>query len=342
VFVSARDIIVMGASSGGIEAFIEIVSGLPHDLPAAIFVVLHVSPRGTTKFPEILSRAGSIPAAHACDQGTIRPGRIYVAPPDFHLLLRNGTMRLVRGPKENNVRPAIDATFRTAARTYGPRVVGVVLSGALDDGTAGLAAIEQRGGIALVQDPKDALFPDMPRSAMEAVKVDYCLPTREIAPLLVRLAHEPVKDAPPVSEEMEKESKIEAMDMDTIDDEDKPGTPSVFGCPDCGGVLWELQDGELLRFRCRVGHAYGTEGLLAAQSESLDTALWSAFRALEENAALCWRLAKQARQNQRTNSAKMFEDRAKAVEDQAKVIRQILLTEKNESPADLADKDKES
>jgi two-component system, chemotaxis family, protein-glutamate methylesterase/glutaminase len=329
VFVSAHDIIVMGASSGGIESFMEIVSGLPRDLPAAVFVVLHVSPRGTTQFPEILNRAGPLPAAHALDREPIRRGRIYVAPPDLHLLLRNETIRLVRGPKENNFRPAIDATFRTAARVYGPRVVGVVLSGALDDGTAGLAAIKERGGTAVVQDPQDALFPDMPHNALEVVKVDYCLRAREIAPLLVRLAHEPVKEegAPPLPEEMKRESEIEAMNMDTIEDEEKPGTPSVFGCPECGGVLWELQDGELLRFRCRVGHAYGAEGLLSAQSESLDTALWSAFRALEENAALCRRLAEQARQNQRTNSAKMFEERAKAVESQAEVIRQLLLTE---------------
>jgi two-component system, chemotaxis family, protein-glutamate methylesterase/glutaminase len=328
--VAAHDIIVMGASSGGIESLMEIVSGLPRDLPAAIFVVLHVSPRGTTKFPEILTRAGRITAAHALDKEPIRPGRIYVAPPDLHLLLRNGTIRLVRGPKENNARPAIDATFRTAARAYGPRVVGVVLSGALDDGTAGLAAIKERGGIALVQDPGDALFPDMPRNAMEAVKVDYCLPTREIAPLLVRLSHEALKEeaAPPIPEEMQKESEIEAMDMDTIEDEEKPGTPSVFGCPECGGVLWELQDGEMLRFRCRVGHAFGAEGLLSTQSNGLDSALWSAFRALEENAALARRLAQRARRNQRINSAKIFEQRAKAAERQADAIRQVLLSEK--------------
>jgi two-component system, chemotaxis family, protein-glutamate methylesterase/glutaminase len=335
--VATHDIIAMGASSGGIETFMEIVSGLPRDLPAAIFVVLHVSPRGTTKFPEILTRAGHIPAAHALDKEPIRHGRIYVAPPDFHLLLRNGTIRLVRGPKENNARPAIDPTFRTAARVYGPRVVGVVLSGALDDGAAGLAAIKERGGITLVQDPGDALFPDMPRNAMEAVKIDYCLPTREIASMLVQLALEPVKGeaAPPVPEEMQKESEIEAMDMSTIEDEEKPGTPSVFGCPECGGVLWELQDDELLRFRCRVGHAYGAEGLLAAQSESLDTALWSAFRALEENAALARRLAEQARKNQRVNSAKMFEKRAKAVEQHADVIRQLLLSNVQTSPEKL-------
>jgi two-component system chemotaxis response regulator CheB len=170
------------------------------------------------------------------------------------------------------------------------------------------------------------------------VRVDYCVPTREIAPLLVRLAQEPVQAeaAEPVPESMQKEAEIEAMDMDTIEDEEKPGTPSVFGCPECGGVLWELQDGELLRFRCRVGHAFGAEGLLAAQSESLDTALWSAFRALEENAALVRRLAKQALANQRMNSAKIFEERAEAAQRQADAIRQLLLAEKNEKPVDTA------
>ena len=331
-----HDIIVMGASSGGIEAFREVISGLPKDFGAAIFVVLHVSPRGTTKFPEILTRAGHLPAAHAVDNQRIQPGRIYVAPPDFHLLLRYGATRLVRGPKENNVRPAIDATFRAAARIYGPRVVGVVLSGALDDGTAGLAAIKQRGGIAVVQDPKHAIFPDMPRNALENVKIDYCVPTREIAPLLVRLAREPVKEeaTAPVSEEMQKESEIEEMEIDTIEDEEKPGTPSVFGCPHCGGVLWELEDGDSLRFRCRVGHAFGAEGLAGAQSESLDTALWSAFRALEENAALIRRLAQRARENQRINSAKMFEQRAKTAQRQADAIRHVLLAEKMENLVD--------
>jgi two-component system chemotaxis response regulator CheB len=329
----------MGASTGGIETFMQIVSALPRHVPAAIFVVLHVAPRGTTKFPEILTRAGHLPAAHAVDNEPIQPGRIYVAPPDFHMLLRNDTVRIVRGPKENNVRPAIDATFRTAARAYGPRVVGVVLSGALDDGTAGLAAIKERGGIAVVQDPKDAIFPDMPRNALEHVRVDYCVPAQEIAPLLVRLADEPVQAeaAAPVPEQMEKEAEIEEMDMAAIEDEEKPGTPSVFGCPECGGVLWELRDEELLRFRCRVGHAFGAEGLLAAQSESLDTALWSAFRAPEENAALVRRLAEQARQNQRINSARMFEERAKTAEQQADAIRQVLL--KTSNPVDKPETD---
>jgi two-component system chemotaxis response regulator CheB len=327
--LQGHDVIVMGASSGGIETLSEVVSGLPPDLPASLFVVLHVPARAKSELPKILNRAGPLPAAHATDGETIQRGRIYIAPPDFHLLLRNDTVRLVRGPKENNSRPAIDATFRTAASAYGPRVVGVVLSGSLDDGSAGLLAIKKRGGVAIVQDPTDALFSDMPRNAIEVVKVDYCLPRGDIAPLLVRLAREAVKEAAgPIPKEMKKETEIEAMNMNTIEDEVKPGTPSVFGCPDCGGILWELQDGELLRFRCRVGHAYGSDGLLAAQAEALDSALWSAFRALQENAVLARRLADRARKNKHDRLVDTFEERAQAAEKQAELIQQLLLGDK--------------
>jgi two-component system chemotaxis response regulator CheB len=300
---------------------------LPEDLPASVFVVVHVPARSKSLLPGILTRASPIPAAHARDGEAIQPGRIYVAPPDCHLLLGNGRIRLVRGPRENNHRPAVDPLFRTAAVAYGPRVAGVVLSGALDDGTAGLVAIKKRGGVTIVQDPEDALFPDMPRNAMETMDVDYCLAKDEIAAVLVQLSKEHAKESyVPVSADMKKETKIEAMDMGSIEDKDKPGTPSVFGCPDCGGILWELQDGELLRFRCRVGHAFGAEGLLSAQAEALDTALWSAFRALEENAALARRVAERARKSGRENSARIFEEKAEAAERQAEVIRNLLMT----------------
>lgn len=198
--MAGHDIIVIGASSGGIESLTEIVSGLPQDLDATLLVVLHVPAHSESFLPQI-TRAGNMNAEHAKDNQPIQKGRIYVAPPDFHLLLTDGTIRLLRGPKEANVRPAIDPTFRSAARFYGSRVVGLVLSGALDDGTAGIAAIKKRGGIAVVQDPKDALFPDMPRNAMEAVSIDYCLPKNEIAPLLVQLSQERIigETAPPAS-----------------------------------------------------------------------------------------------------------------------------------------------
>lgn len=326
-----HDIIVIGASSGGIEALTEVVAGLPEDLPACVFVVLHVPPRSISILPDILNRAGPLTAAHAKDNEKIKPGRIYVARPDFHMLVRDGMIRLVRGPKENNTRPAIDPTFRTAARVYGPRVVGVVLSGALDDGAAGLKAIKQRGGVAVVQDPQDALFPDMPQNAIAAVKVDHVVSKIDIAPLLDSLARQPAKAAEePVPELLEKESDIEGPPMER--DDEKPGKPSVYGCPECGGVLWELHDGEMLRFRCRVGHAYTSEGLLSEQSEALDKALWSAFRALEENASLARRLAKRNQGNKML--VERFEERARSATDQAGAIRKLLQSDKMSEPVD--------
>ena len=180
--MSGHDMITIGASAGGVEALTELVRGLPVDLPASVFVSLHVPPHGTSMLPQILSRRGPLPAHHARDGEPIEPGRIYVAPPDLHLLIHQGVVRLSRGPRENGFRPAIDPLFRTAARWHGPRVVGVILSGTLDDGTAGLLAIKERGGFAVVQDPDDALFPGMPRNAMDVVHVDHVLPASEHPP----------------------------------------------------------------------------------------------------------------------------------------------------------------
>jgi two-component system chemotaxis response regulator CheB len=332
--VPGHRIIVIGASSGGIEALSDVVSRLPEDLPAAVFVVVHVPPRSISVLPDILNRAGPLTAAHAKDNEKIKPGRIYVARPDFHMLIQDGSIRLVRGPRENNTRPAIDPTFRTAARVYGPRVVGVVLSGALDDGAAGLYAIKQRGGVAVVQDPQDALFPDMPQNAIAAVEVDHVLPKIEIAAVLNRLAREPVKDAAgAVSDQMEKETEIEDVAMQS--EEEKPGKPSVYGCPECGGVLWELHDGEMLRFRCRVGHGYTSEGLLSEQSESLDETLWSAYRALQENASLARRLAERAKSNRGSKELiRRFEKRASDAAEQARAIRKLLQSGTMSEPVD--------
>lgn len=332
--MSGHDIIVIGASAGGVEALTELVRGLPSDLPAAVFAVVHFSPYATSVLPKILSRAGSLPAAHPQDREPIQPGHIYVAPPNFHLLVARGFVRVVRGPKENNVRPAVDPLFRTAARSYGPRVVGVVLTGMLGDGAAGLWAVKARGGITVVQDPNDAVFPDMPRNAMAYVEVDHILALSGMASLLTRLVHEPVAEetVAPVSDDMQQESDIAEIDMAAIENEEKPGTPSVFGCPECGGVLRELQDGELLRFRCRVGHAYSADSLLEVQSNGLEDALWSALRALEENAALARRLGKKARQHNNSLTAMNFEQRAQTAEHRAATIRQVLL----KSEADAA------
>ncbi len=328
--IPGRDIIVIGASAGGVEALSLLVGQLPADLPASIFVVLHVPAHSPSLLPQILDRRGPLQAGHPADGESIRPGRIYIAPPDFHLLLQSDCVRLVRGPRENGHRPAVDPLFRTAARAFGPRVVGVVLSGTLDDGTAGLAAIKQQGGVAIVQDPDEALYSGMPRSALESVAVDHSLPVVEIAGLLDRLARQPVQVASeddPVTYRIRKESEIAAFDLDAIEDEDRPGRPSTFGCPDCGGALWELQDGDLVRFRCRVGHAWTANGLLAEQSDGIETALWTALRALEERAALCKRVAERMRDRGMETSAVRFQQQASDSRYRAAVLRQVLITE---------------
>jgi two-component system, chemotaxis family, protein-glutamate methylesterase/glutaminase len=326
-----HDIIVVGASAGGVEALTQLVGKLPADLPAAVFVVLHVPAHVTSVLPAILSRGGPLPAAHPDDGEAIQPGRIYVAPPDSHLLIRKGRVRLSRGPRENGHRPAVDPLFRSAATAYGRRVVGVVLSGTLDDGTAGLVAVRRRGGVTVVQDPADALFASMPRNALEAVPADHVLPVALIPPLLAELARQEVEPDPngedAMPDDMEIESEFAELDLDAIEDKDHPGTPSGFACPDCGGALWEIRDGELVRFRCRVGHAYTANGLLAEQSEALETALWTALRALEERSALAIRVAERVRARGNDRTATKFEEQAQQSRQRAAMLRQILLSE---------------
>lgn len=304
----------------------ELARGLPPDLPAAVFVVLHVSPAGPSIMPRILSHSGPLRARHAINGEAIEHGRIYVAPPDNHLLVERDRVRVVRGPRENRARPAADPLFRSAAHAYGTRVVGVVLSGTLDDGTAGLAAIKRRGGVAVAQDLEDALYPGMPRSAMENVALDHCLPVAGIAPLLARLASVPAKDDAvyPVPEILKVETNISRLEESEMEDVEKIGELSAFTCPDCKGALWELRDGDLLRFRCHVGHAFSAETLMAVQSEDLENALWAALRSLEENAALSRRMAARASEHNHTVSVMQFEENARRVEQHAAVIRQVL------------------
>lgn len=322
-----RDIVVVGASSGGIEALVNLVGGLPPDLPAAVLVVVHLTPASPSALPKILDCSGPLKAVRCEDGERIKPGRIYVARPDLHLLVEKERVRVVHGPKENRHRPAVDTLFRSAAVVYGPRVVGIILSGALNDGTVGLAAIKRRGGIAVVQDPDDTLFSGMPRSALEHVKVDHCLPLPNIAPLLARIVHEevPVEEgAYPVPDDMELEDRMARLDPSTPENVEKLGQPSVFTCPECDGPLWELRDEEVLRFRCRVGHAYTGESMLAEKTETLEGALWAALNTLEEGAEVSRRLAAQARARGAEQAARRFEDRAQKSKEQATLIRQAL------------------
>src|SRR5215467_8584820 len=290
-----RNIIVIGCSVGGVEALQRLVGGLPKDFPAALFVVLHLAPQSTSVLPDILKRAGSLPAGHPRDGEMIRTGRIYVAPPDNHLMIEDGRVRIAHGPKENRHRPAVDPLFRSAAHWYGRRVIGVVLTGSLDDGTAGLLSIKRRGGITIVQDPADAVCGDMPRSAIETVQVDFIEPLERIPQLLEELAVVKVSEnGTGKSSRLKKETDIAELDMNAIEDENRPGTPSPFACPECGGVLWELDGDKMLRFRCRVGHAYTASSLSVEQTEAVEGALWAAMRALEEGASLARRMADNA------------------------------------------------
>jgi two-component system chemotaxis response regulator CheB len=288
-----RDIIVIGASSGGIDALRTLVGSLPHNFRAAIFVVNHVSPTSPGILGDILTRAGELPAVNPGDGERIQPGRIYVAPPDHHMLIEPGIVRITRGPRENRFRPAVDPLFRSAAQTYGPRVIGIILTGNLDDGSAGLWAVKRLGGTAIVQDPKDALYPSMPRSAMSHVKVDYCIPLQEIAPLLVNLTVDTLEKegALMVPEEIQIEVNIAkehtALDAGVM----KLGDPSIYVCPECNGVLLQLKEEDRVRFRCHTGHAYSAESLMASIHDGVEDALWNAVRCLEENILLMQQLA---------------------------------------------------
>jgi two-component system, chemotaxis family, protein-glutamate methylesterase/glutaminase len=322
--LATYDVVVIGASAGGVEALSKVVSDLPRNLRAAVFVVLHLS-RARSVLPEILTRAGLLPAVHPADGDPIEHGRIYVGRPDHHLTLEEGRIRVVHGPTENGYRPAVDPLFRSAARVYGPRVIGIILTGALDDGTAGLAAVKEAGGIAIVQDPDEAFASSMPRSARAFVPVDHVLPLREIGALVVSLTNQqtdgPVAVVGP---------HVKAMEPDlgppniAVREGDRPGKVSVFTCPECHGTLWEADERGIVRFRCRVGHVYSPESMLAAQTDSVDRALWIALRSLEERAALTHRLSERASNRQHTWLAKAFQQRALAADQHASVIRDLL------------------
>jgi two-component system chemotaxis response regulator CheB len=322
-----HDIILIGASAGGVQALSAVVGGLPKDIPAAVFVVLHIAPYGRSAMPAILSRAGVLPATHAEDGEPIEPGRVYVAPADRHLMLEPGRVRLSRAPTENGQRPSVDVLFRSAAQAYGPRCIGVVLTGNLDDGTVGLAVVKKYGGLAVVQDPDEADYPSMPRSAMHNVEVDHVSQLAGIAPLLVELANDPVIETSPPPEVEDMKTELEHGN----DPEEKGMVPSDLTCPDCGGSLRESRvDDGVIHFRCRTGHAYSPETLLVKQADVVDAAIWAAVRALQENADLARRMERRLQQTGMTAriSHERYERRAQEAERHAEVLRRLLMEDK--------------
>jgi two-component system, chemotaxis family, protein-glutamate methylesterase/glutaminase len=307
-----RDIIVVGGSEGGTQALLAFVAGLPAELPAAVFAALHTHARTETQLAEMLTRRGPLPARLAIHGEPIVPGRIYVAPPDNHLLLRPGFVQVVRGPKENGFRPAVDPLFRTASIAYGPRVIGVVLTGNLDCGTAGLLSIKARGGVALVQDPTEAAVPEMPRSALQHVAIDHVAALAELSTLVSKLVTAPAGPRP-----TRVPNEIAVLEGN------EPGVAADIVCPICQGKLTETVVGGFSSFRCHVGHSFSMESVAAEQAEEVERALWASVRALEESARLAGRLSTSSPGDE---LRRRFAEKEQTQLHQVQVIRRLLLS----------------
>lgn len=314
--------VVIGASAGGLEVLKRLLAELPRDLPASLFIVVHIGE--ISILARVLSRASALPVTEA--RAGERPvhGRVYVAVPGKHLLLHEDHILLRRGPRENLARPAIDPLFRSAAATYGSRVIGLVLSGSLSDGTAGLRAIGRCGGLALVQDPRDALVSSMPESAIRHAEVDEVLPSSEIAGRLSVLVRQPAPPAPEVPLEVRLEAAIAAQELADMKIDDRLGSPSRFTCPECNGSLWEVADGPLLRYRCHVGHAYTDDTVLASQTEEIDRLLGTLLRSHQERAALAQRMSDNERLQGRQDLADRLSRRAVDYDHDAQLMKRLL------------------
>ena len=331
--MARKDIVVIGGSAGAVEALRVIVRKLPDDLGAPVLVVIHLPPSSPGRLPEILQRCTALRVAWAVDGEPLEPGRIYVAPPDRHLLVEADALRLTRAPRENHSRPAIDPLFRSAALARGSRVIAVLLSGRLDDGTAGVWAVKERGGVVVVQDPEDASQPDMPRNALEYTDADHVVPSAQIGPLLARLAAaEPaISNGGPASSQLELEVRI-AMEANALQSgvlTIGPTTP--YTCPECHGVLMRVEQGGIPRFRCHTGHAYALDSLLASVTEGVEASLWGALRAVEESVLLLREAAGRASDARSGAPAgelvvdPRFEQKAREAQARADLIREAVL-----------------
>jgi two-component system chemotaxis response regulator CheB len=321
--------VVVGASAGGVEALRVLIAGLPATFPAAVLVVLHIPAHTPSQLHSILARAGSLPVTSAEDGEAIVAGHVYVAPADRHLLVEVGYLRLTRGPKENRVRPAIDVLFRSAAYSLGPRVIGIVLTGMLDDGTAGLWAIKDQGGITLVQSPEDALHPSMPESALQHVAIDYTLPVAAMPALLTKIIYDTAGAIPHAesAEAMRIETRIALEGNGLKEGIMQLGPISPNTCPECHGVLVRMQEGSIVRYRCHTGHAYSLQTLLADVNEKIDTTLWNALRVIEERILLLREMEQTARAMQDNVTAQQCAEQAHATEQQVQRVRELVLND---------------
>jgi two-component system chemotaxis response regulator CheB len=327
-----KDIIVIGASAGGIDALRVLLGGLAGDFPAGVLIVVHTSPNSPGALGEVLQRATSLEVVSVSYSDEIRRGVVYVSMPDRHLVVEPGIVRTTSGPRENRFRPAIDPLFRSAARSYGERVIGVVLTGYLDDGTAGLWSIKERGGTAVVQDPDDAVADSMPRSALNHVDVDHCVPLDAMAPLLIELTSERAGVEPmEVPQAMKIENDIAnerwALEAGVL----TLGDPSNYACPECHGVLLQIREADRVRFRCHTGHAYSADSLVAEMMERSEEAVWNVLRALEEGVVLMQNLAAGARDKGEYAVAQRLLDEADEAQARAEAVRRALPRSETES-----------
>ncbi|MBX9826471.1 MAG: chemotaxis protein CheB [Xanthobacteraceae bacterium] len=316
-----RDIIAIGTSAGGVEALLFLAKHFPREFPAAVIVTIHLPNHGASSLDEILARGGPLPAAFAEHGARLRKGRIHIAPPDRHLLIENDRMVLGQGSRENNSRPAIDPMLRSIALCCGPRSIGVVLTGTLSDGASGLWAVDQCGGMTVVQDPSDAAFPEMPANALNRLEPDHVVSLEAMPSLLANLVTQPAGAAMPVPESVKFEVQIAKGRNSSIDEMDGLGRRSPLACPDCHGVMWEIDEGELVRYRCHVGHAYTAELMSVALDENLRRALGSASRALEERRSLASKLQQQAEGNGQTMLAASWSRRVHEFQKELDIIR---------------------
>jgi two-component system chemotaxis response regulator CheB len=322
-----KDIVVVGASAGGVPALQGLVAGLPGTFEGSLFIVLHTGPADRSTLDRILQKSTKLPVVQLRERELrFARGHIYVAMPDHHLILESDTVCLTRGPRENRVRPSIDVLFRSAAYAHGARVVGVVLSGTLDDGAAGLWWIKRRGGAAIVQAPNEAQHPDMPLNALKHAEPDYVLPVSEMGAVLAALGE---RDA----DSRSTEAVAEQLEMEVQIAKEKPGLDAgimqlgkttPYTCPECHGVLLRLENGGGTSFRCHTGHAYTSSTLLADVTENVEKALWNALRIIEESSLLLGEMARRAGQRGDDESVvQLLEGKVRETTNRANVLRSL-------------------
>ena len=322
-----HSIIVIGTSKGGVQALTELVSLLPKDFPASIFIVQHLSPGFKSQLAEILSAQGDLPAITPEDGDQIKPGIIYVARENRHLLVQQDHIILPFGPRENRLRPSIDALFRSAAAYQTSRAVAILLTGYLDDGVSGLAAVKRCGGITIVQDPQEAEAPDLPNNAINSVDVDHVLSISEIAEKLVEIVHQPAKKPLPVPEEIKMDVKVSEHSVPGgLRKMSEMGEISPYTCPDCGGVMWDVENEPVGRLVCHTGHSFTMNSFLHSQSEVIENSLWEVIRFIQERIKIVERLAEKDRQDGRADSASNYYKKNEELSHHVRILRKFIIS----------------